>query len=100
MLQAQTRKPARTFNRSANIRTDKPTPNSMMARVREADYQPLLTRPATPPPPPKPAPPRSDLLRLSRQKRSPFLETSNLVIRDRHTEKGVFSSPHDRMRCP
>ena len=34
MLQVQTRKPPRTFNHHANIRTDKPTPNSMMTRVR------------------------------------------------------------------
>ncbi|MGO8927739.1 MAG: hypothetical protein ACLQU3_12710, partial [Limisphaerales bacterium] len=43
MLQVQTRKPVRTFNRSANIRTDKSTPNLMMTRVRPAVFQPLLS---------------------------------------------------------
>jgi hypothetical protein len=43
MLQVQTHKPARTFNHHANIRTDKPTPNSMMTRVRKAGFQALLT---------------------------------------------------------
>jgi hypothetical protein len=41
MLQVQTRKPPRTLNHHANIRTDKPTPNSMMTRVQEAGFQPL-----------------------------------------------------------
>src|ERR1035441_2261127 len=44
MLQVQTRKPPRTLNHHANIRTDKPTPNSMMTRVQEAGFQPLLIR--------------------------------------------------------
>jgi hypothetical protein len=34
MLQGETRKPATTFNRSANIRTRLSAPNSMMTRVR------------------------------------------------------------------
>jgi hypothetical protein len=34
MLQGETRKPATTFNRSANIRTRSTAPNSMMTRVR------------------------------------------------------------------
>ena len=42
MLQVQTRKPPRTFNHHANIRTDKPTPNSMMTRVLSAVFQPLF----------------------------------------------------------
>jgi hypothetical protein len=41
MLQVQTRKPARTFNRYANIRTDTLTPHSMMTRVMTASFQPL-----------------------------------------------------------
>ena len=41
MLQVQTRKPARTFNRAANIRTDKPTTNSMRTRGLYAWTQPL-----------------------------------------------------------
>jgi DNA-binding ferritin-like protein len=43
MLQVQTRKPPRTFNHHADIRTDKTTPNSMMARVRKAGFQSLLS---------------------------------------------------------
>ena len=42
MLEVQTRKPARTFNRAANIRTDKPTPNSMRTRGLYACTQPLF----------------------------------------------------------
>ena len=45
MLEVQTRKPARTFNRAANIRTDKPTPNSMRTRGLYACTQPLTTAP-------------------------------------------------------
>jgi len=43
MLQVQTRKPPRTLNHHANIRTDKPTPNSMMTRVLSVCFQPLFT---------------------------------------------------------
>jgi hypothetical protein len=43
MLKVQTRKPLRTFNHSANIHTDIPTPNSMMTRVLDASFQPLTT---------------------------------------------------------
>jgi len=34
MLQAQTPESPQTFNLSSNIRTETPTPNSMMTRVR------------------------------------------------------------------
>jgi len=40
-LQVQIRKPPRTLNHHANIRTDKTTPNSMMTQVPEAGFQPL-----------------------------------------------------------
>jgi hypothetical protein len=43
MLQTQTPKPARILNRSANIRTDKSTPNLMMTRVLQIVFQPLIT---------------------------------------------------------
>ena len=41
MLQVQTPKPATTFNRSANIRTDTPTSHSMMKRVFYASIRSL-----------------------------------------------------------
>src|ERR1017187_5571908 len=44
MLQAQTRKPTRTFNHHGNFRTDTSTPNSMMTRVLYAVIQALSSQ--------------------------------------------------------
>src|ERR1039457_5145110 len=42
MLQVQTRKPPRTFNHHANIRTDTPTPNPMPMHLKNVCTRPRI----------------------------------------------------------